>query len=232
MNPAEQRQRFAAYWTQAQQEALREHRRGTAVAAPSAPRAQLVYSDPSFGTHPGEQQQDNPITLAFIRAIDAARTSVLVSTNYINGDSRLREALMRASRRGVRVDVITTGQAASQGMASVIHAGCEMWFYPQLRAASVHLHETVHQEHGKMLLIDDRLAAFGSYNLEQCSHQSLVEGTIFTDDPTMVGEVRRALRDTLQTNTVSLDHTRQRSVWEWIRLFFLALLALIIRPAL
>lgn len=195
---------------------------------------QMVYADPTFGEverHSGRPPADNPVTLAMIAALDHATTSIMVSSNYLNGDEALIQAFERAAQRGVRVDIITTGSVPSTGMAAVIHAGSVGFFYDRLFKAGVHIHETERQEHGKMLLIDDRIAGWGSYNLELCSDVALVEAYMFTADPAIVRQIGDNLRDTMGDRTVEW-RPRQLGFWDEVAQFFMKIFAWIIRPFL
>ncbi len=136
----------------------------------------------------------NRITAALTEAVRKARREVTLSSNFVHAGKPLRQALMDAARRGVRVRLVTTGEAASEvsklpywitssHYGALVAAGCEIW-------------ETRRMEHGKLYLIDG-LAAFGSYNASKVSDTRNAEGLLFTRDARVVREVRRALGEDL-----------------------------------
>jgi phosphatidylserine/phosphatidylglycerophosphate/cardiolipin synthase-like enzyme len=231
--------RFQAYVREMQSElssALRRERAATGGAPPigAADAYQLVYADPSLGriADGGRVPAQNPVTQAMIETIDRAQREITVSTNYLNDDESLIAALERAARRGVRVRCVVTGEAASPGMAAVIYRGMAEGFLPRLHAAGVEIYQTTTQEHGKMLVVDDTVGAFGSYNLEYCSHTHLCEGMSFTRNAETVRVLRAALEDTIAHRAERYDGPPAVSFWQRIANFFLWIFSLIIRPFL
>ncbi len=162
----------------------------------SAPLFTLVAWDPlgderSFWPRAGA----NRITTALAAAVRGARREVTLSSNFVHAGRVLREALMDAARRGVRVRIVTTGEAASE--VSRLPYWITRAHYRALLAAGCEIHETRRMEHGKLYLVDGALAAFGSYNASKVSDTRNAEGLLFTRDPTIVREIRRALDEDL-----------------------------------
>lgn len=172
--------------------------RGESVTAPMY----FVTWDPTYGRsdYPMVPAGMNPVTEALIATIERAASSITLSSNYVWGVDALQEALMRAARRGVRVTVVTTGEAASPGVALACYLGTREQ-YAAMMSAGIRILETRRHEHGKMYVVDDTIAAFGSYNVEYPAHDKLVEGLIFTADSGIVRDVKRALEETMREST-------------------------------
>lgn len=198
------------------------------------PRFQLVYSDPTFGEverHAGTPPAQSTVTAALVEAIGRAQTRITVSSNYLNGDEELIRAFEDAAKRGVLVEIVTSGPEASGGMAALIHAGSEGFFYERLFRAGVHIYETVRQEHGKMLVIDDTLGGWGSYNLELCSDGALVEAYLFTTSADVVRDLQESLQDTIDHRSREWS-PQPPNLWEAFVSLIMKMLGWLIRPLL
>jgi cardiolipin synthase A/B len=123
----------------------------------------------------------NPLTDRLVEMIDAAGRSVLLTSFYFKPVEPLLSAFERAARRGVRVEVFHSHRDAlpATDLAWIAAAAS----YPRLLKAGVTLYENHHGEHSKILLIDDRRVAFGSYNFEEAAHDRLAEAMFDSVDP-------------------------------------------------
>jgi cardiolipin synthase len=112
--------------------------------------------------------------------LDAARASARITSFYFKPAPVLLEAVLRAARRGVRVEVFHSHREALPvtDLAWIAAAAS----YDRLLAAGVHLYENRHGEHSKLVLIDDAWAAFGSYNFEDAAHDRLAEAMLASRD--------------------------------------------------
>ena len=119
--------------------------------------AQVVKSSPAGGAFEAY--------MLFLLSIESARRSILLTNPYFVPDDRMKEALLRAVRRGVHVVVLVPGKIdhnlvrqASRGMlGDMLRAGIEIWEY---RAALLH---------SKTMIVDGILATVGSTNLDNRS---------------------------------------------------------------
>ena len=59
-------------------------------------------------------------------------------------------------------------------------------------------------EHGKLFVIDNNVAAFGSYNMEKSAHDRLAEGLMLTKDSDLIGAVRDSLLETMSKRSMYL----------------------------
>ncbi len=103
---------------------------------------------------------------SFLLAINAAQTSILIEHSYFIPHRDLLDALLRARRRGVRVEVIICGEhtdfkvcrvAQRPALLQLNRAGAEIWEY------------TPTMMHGKLVVVDDHFSAVGSANFDDRS---------------------------------------------------------------
>ena len=57
--------------------------------------------------------------------------------------------------------------------------------YAEVIAAGGRIYENIAGEHSKVVLVDDRSVAVGSYNFEHAAHDRLIEAMLFSDDMAM-----------------------------------------------
>jgi len=130
----------------------------------------------------------NEVTDRMIEMLDAARHSARITSFYFKPVAPLLEAVRRAARRGVRVEVFHSHRDAlpTTDLAWIAAAAS----YDRLLDAGVVLYENLHGEHSKLVLIDEAWAAFGSYNFEDAAHDRLAEGMLASRDPRVVAPLR------------------------------------------
>jgi cardiolipin synthase len=139
--------------------------------------------------------------------IDRARRSLRITAFYCKPAPILREALLRACRRGVEVEIFHSHRDSLEAsQAPWISASVR---YAALLAAGARIHENRAGEHSKILLVDDRETAIGSYNFEHAAHDRLVEAMLFTEDRALCAELH-ALFDGLRA---SPDNRRLSADW-------------------
>lgn len=151
--------------------------------SPGGPRFVLVSHDP---TH----DQDKPphdVTEALIATIDRAANEIVLSSNYVSATPALTEALLRAASRGVKIKIVTNGEAAGQWKVNqVLHRTAERE-YKRLMAAGIEIYETTTRySHTKLVVVDQTIGTFGSYNFERPAEKKLSENLLISDDPRIV----------------------------------------------
>ena len=101
------------------------------------------------------------------RAIDRSQASVRLASPYFAPGTRILRALRRAARRGVRVEILTTGHIDHRILQWAHHATAH-----SLMDAGVRFFEfSPAMMHAKCSVFDERLAIVGSTNLDR---QSLI----------------------------------------------------------
>ena len=153
----------------------------------------------------------NVVTDRMTEMLETAQVSVRITSFYFKPVARLLDAVVRAARRGVSVEVFHSHRDAlpATDLAWIAAAAS----YPQLLAAGVQLYENRHGEHSKLVLVDDAWAAFGSYNFEEAAHDRLAEAMLASHDPRAVAPVA-AIFDELLAHPDNVRVTPQ-SVRQW-----------------
>ena len=187
---------------------------------------QLVVCDP---LREGSlfERGPNRVSQALIETFTRARTSITLTSNYVNASESLQNILIAAAKRGVKVTVISAGpNANTKSNIPYVNASSS---YPALLAAGVRIFETRILDHSKVYLVDDTVAAFGSYNLEKPADGPLVEGLMFSDDPALVQNAKQHLDAIIATNADLYVPPRRLSFWaaiaDWFKRFFYGLLS-------
>lgn len=116
---------------------------------------QLVPSGPGFATEPNLRM--------FSQLISTANERVGIASPYFVPDESLLAAITTAAYRGVRIDLFV-GEKADQFLVG--HA--QRSYYRALLEAGIHIHlypaPTI--LHSKFLVVDDKIAAIGSSNMD------------------------------------------------------------------
>jgi len=148
----------------------------------------------------------NEVTDRMVEMVERARRSALITSFYFKPVRALLEAVLRASRRGVRVEVFHSHREAlpATDLAWIAAAAS----YPALLEAGVQIYENLHGEHSKLVLIDDAWAAFGSYNFEDAAHDRLGELMLASRDPRAIAPLQ-AIFDGLRRHPDNLRVTRE-----------------------
>jgi len=148
----------------------------------------------------------NEVTDRLVAMLDAATSEVLITSFYFKPVTSLMDAVLRAARRGVRVEVHHSHRDALKATDLAWIAAAVS--YPQLLKAGVHLYENLHGEHSKIVVVDRAWAAFGTYNFEDAAHDRLAEAMLATRDRRAV-EPALDIFDELRRHPDNLPVTEQ-----------------------
>lgn len=155
----------------------------------------------------------NSVTTHMIAMVDSAQQSLLLTSFYFKPTPALRDAVIRAARRGVHVHAYHSHRDALPATdLAWIAAAVD---YGTLLDAGVHIHENRHGEHSKIVFVDDGWVAYGSYNFEDAAHDRLAEAMVATRDPGGVAPAR-AIFDSLRSDPDNTRVTRD-TVAAWPR---------------
>ena len=160
--------------------------------------------------------------IAFSTAIDSARERIVIVNPYTMHCRRVRKALYRALKRGVRVQYMTS--YVSDHNFTTDMTGVEMHRLEK-RGAEIYLyHGGFH--HDKVMLIDDTLASVGTANMDCRSMKFDWEVTAFMKSPELTARLQRVFDGDLPLSTkltrenYPLLYTRgQRRFGTFMRLF-------------
>jgi cardiolipin synthase len=149
-------------------------------------------------------------SLAFIRAVNSAQKRLWISSPYFVPDTTVLTALQLAALRGVevrlllpqRIDHLLPMLSSFSYYDSLALAGIELWRYQD---------GFLHQ---KALLVDDRLAAIGSVNVDYRSFHLNFELVVMVTDPVFCAETEAMMKaDFANAHCVDLSEYRRRPWW-------------------
>ncbi len=131
----------------------------------------------------------NIIERAYRKAIGQARQEILIANAYFFPGGRLRRALIKAARRGVKVTLLLQGKYE---FFMQYHAARPV--YGALLKAGVEIHEyEASFLHAKVAVIDGHWATVGSSNLDPLSLLLAREANVVLDDRTFAEDLRERL---------------------------------------
>lgn len=154
------------------------------------------------------------IERAYRAAIGSAQREIIIANAYFLPGRRLRNALIHARRRGVRVQLLLQGRydnfmqfhASRPVMASLLAAGIEVYEY------------TASLMHAKVAVMDGEWATVGSSNLDPLSLLLAREANVVWSHAPLAAELRAQLVDAMEHSSTPLDAARlsRRSGWHRI----------------
>ena len=166
------------------------------------------------------------IEQAYLTAIHAARSEILIANAYFLPGRRFRQAIIEAAERGVRVVLVLQGRVEYALLRYASRA-----LYGQLLTAGVELRE--HHRgflHAKVAVIDTRWATVGSSNIDPFSLLMSREANIVVRNAAFADELRREIVEIAEAGSrrVEADDWRRRPTWKkagvWIVYGFVRLL--------
>jgi cardiolipin synthase len=149
----------------------------------------------------------------FLLAMSSARRSIYITNPYFLPDGRMTQALMEASRRGVRVVVLLPGaidnnivrQASRSKFGELLEAGIEIYEY---QAGLLH---------AKTMTVDGIWATIGSTNLDTRSFalNEEVNAVIYHNE--VVGQLETIFADDLTySRKIDLERWRKRGFMDHV----------------
>ena len=149
------------------------------------------------GAGPLGWRTTNALTLGLRQAVRQATESVALTSFYYKPAPVLRREILAARARGVRVTFYHSHlEALSETRLAWLAAAAD---FDSLLAAGVEIRESRHGEHSKVVLIDDRLAMFGSYNFEHAADDRLAEAMLASTDRRVVAAIGQVLEECART---------------------------------
>nr|WP_236589515.1 cardiolipin synthase ClsB [Ramlibacter aurantiacus] len=161
---------------------------------PPAPLAPRPGAEPAGRARVALLLRDNVrhrrhIEKAYLRAIGRAQEEVLIANAYFVPGGRLRRALVRAARRGVRVVLLLQGR-----YEYFMQYYASRPVYDALLKAGVEIHEySPSFLHAKVAVVDRRIATVGSSNLDPLSLLLAREANLMVDDAAFASALRTRL---------------------------------------
>ncbi len=143
----------------------------------------------------------NSIEKVYRQAIGHAHHEILIANAYFVPGGKLRKALIRAARRGVKVTLLLQGRYE---YFMQYHAARPV--YGALLEAGVEIHEySASFLHAKVAVIDGHWATVGSSNLDPLSLLLAREANVVVEDKVFADELRSQLCAAIDGNGRRLD---------------------------
>lgn len=141
------------------------------------------------------------IERAYRKAIGMAREEILIANAYFLPGRKLRDALVFAARRGVRVRLLLHGR-----YEYFMQYYASRPVYRVLLAAGIEIHEySAGFLHAKVAVIDGHWATVGSSNLDPLSLLLAREANVVVDDPVFAQDLRARLEDAMAKGGIQVD---------------------------
>ncbi|RYY62577.1 MAG: phospholipase [Chitinophagaceae bacterium] len=135
-------------------------------------------------------RRKNDVSSTYVRMLRSSASEVIIICSYFIPGRILRQQLAAASKRGVRIRVITAG-ISDVGIAKQ----AERYAYSFLLENGIEIYEYCRTVlHGKMAVSDDQWMTIGSYNLNNISTYASIELNINVDDPRIARNTAGYLR--------------------------------------
>jgi len=159
----------------------------------------------------GPVYRDDILYQVMLSAILDARTDLTITTPYFGPDDGLLQALMASARRGVNVTLIVPKRNDS-----TLVEWSSKSFYQDLIASGVNIAEFKGGLlHTKSLLIDKRIAIFGSVNFDQRSLRLNFEISLIVYDNDFCENLERLIQSYLeQSDYVDSKAWAKRPRWQ------------------
>lgn len=178
-----------------------------------------VYVIP-FGDTPLDRE--NISKNVYIQMIYQAKKSIVISMPYLILDIDIYSALANVSKRGVDVKIIIPGIPDKKIVYQVTLLNAR-----KLMNDNVHVYTyTPGFLHGKVILVDDKMAVVGTMNMDYRSFYSDFEYGIFIENVDVIQDVKKDLDETLNKSVMlkQKKSTFFQILWEGFLCLFTSLM--------
>ena len=146
------------------------------------------------------------IETAYLSAINAAKTEIMIANAYFVPGRRFRQALLRAAKRGVKIELLLQGRLEYFLMFAT-HA-----FYSLFLKNGIEIFEYRKSfMHCKVAVIDNNWATVGSSNIDPFSMLLAREANIIVQDTVFASELRAEIIASIKKDAY------QVSAKEWMQ---------------
>jgi len=154
------------------------------------------------------QSGDVDVELMYLLAIGAARHSLRIENAYFLPDRMMREALIAAAQRGVKVEILVPGPHIDQKL--VRRASQRYW--PEFIKAGIKMYEyQPTMVHVKLLIADDMFTSVGSANFDSRSIRLNDEANLNVFDRGFAAQQTRLFeQDKRRSKEVKMDNEGAR----------------------
>jgi cardiolipin synthase len=142
------------------------------------------------------------IEAAYLEGIRRAKHSIIIANAYFLPGRKLREALIDAAQRGVKVKLLLQGKIEYRMQ---YHA--TRWIYEQFLHAGIEIYEYLPSFlHAKVAVLDE-LSTVGSSNLDPFSLLLAREANLFVTDATFTQTLRESLETAIAFGSKIIEPT-------------------------
>lgn len=172
------------------------------------------------------------IEQAYLQAINAAKTEILIANAYFVPGKNFRRALVMAAKRGVRVRLLLQGKKEYLLMFAT-HA-----FYSDFLAEGIRIYEYRKSfMHSKVAVIDHEWATVGSSNIDAFSLMLSREANVVIVDRPFAGNLRADIEQSIADGAVEIvadswkrgNYLKRFFSW-WVYLLVRIVTGLVIQP--
>jgi cardiolipin synthase len=156
-------------------------------------------------------QDRGAIREAYVSAFEGAEKRILITNSYFVPEPKIRRALRKAARRGVRVALLLAGNTDVRLLQLA-----SRHYYQQLLGDRLELYEwTKSTLHAKTCVVDDNWSTVGSYNLNFRSMFHNLECNVFIDDAETAARLAQMFwTDVAQSRIIDHAFLDEQSDWE------------------
>jgi len=166
------------------------------------------------------------ISRTYVEMFRNTKSHITILCSYFLPGRVIRKLLSAASRRGVKITIITAGRS---DIMTAKHA--ERWLYDWLLRRNIDLYEYQKNVlHGKIATCDSQWMTIGSYNINDLSAYASIELNLDVKDEAFTTHVETVL-DTIRKNDckhiTAEDHVKTKNIFiqfiRWLSYHFLRL---------
>jgi cardiolipin synthase len=172
----------------------------------------------------GNEHANNILYKAIKKRIKRARRDIEIVTPYFSPGRKLRNLLIKASKRGVKIRIVIP-KRTDQTLAQLAHIS----YIPFAKRANISLMAASKMNHAKIIRIDDWLT-FGSSNFDRLSLFYNKELNVQTEDPTLVHEIQEVAINPFFADTEPFVVAVRKLHSFKIERFLLGIVGYIVRP--
>lgn len=157
------------------------------------------------------RENKKAIQKALSETIDLAQKHVYLTSPYFLPPLTIRQAIIRAAKRGVDVRILTAGKSDIRFITSA-----SAHIYGVLLRNGVRIYELHNQElHAKTVSSDGAVAMVGSYNLDNLSYKHNLEANLNLVDSRLAVQIERQFFEDLKSaKEVIRDRWENRSIFK------------------
>lgn len=145
-------------------------------------------------------RRQNQISGSYIEIFKNAKKEVIILCSYFLPGTIIRRYMKAATRRGIRVKVITTGRSDV-----ILSKNAERFMYAWMLRNRIEIFEYQKNVlHGKLAVCDTSLVTVGSYNVNDLSAYASIELNLDVSNPEFVEEVKDRLIKIMKTDCIQI----------------------------